>query len=91
MKKILLMACLMLATSLLKAQCQYKTDTLKCWIVVLTKNSQYKTVKIIQAKEVQNFDGNCRGWIVGYLNMLNQPLVTTGFYILHISNTKIIL
>lgn len=72
-----------------KSQCQYKKDTLKCWIVILTKESNYQTVKVLQAREIQEFDENCRGWIKGYLNLLNQPLVTTGFYIVYISNTKI--
>lgn len=89
MRKLLITIGLFFLWNTLKSQCQYKTDTLKCWMVVLTKVSNYKTVKIVQCKEIQEFDENCLGWIKGYLNLLNQPLVTTGFYIVHISNTKI--
>jgi predicted alpha/beta-fold hydrolase len=87
--RILLFIIFILSTAKIKAQCIVKVDTLKCWLVVLTKVSRYKQVAIVQCKEIQQFDNLCKGNILGYLDLFNRPLVADDFYILHKSSTKI--
>ena len=87
--RILLFIIFILSTATVKAQCNYEKDTLKVWMVVLTKASNYKLVKIIEAKQVLEFDRLCKGVVLQYLDLFKQPLYMDNYYILHISNTKI--
>lgn len=87
--RILLFIIFILSTAKGKAQCPVKIDTLKCWMVVLTKQSNYKQVRIIECKEVMKFGTDCRGEILGYLDLFKQPLFMDNYYILFKSTTKI--
>ena len=86
--RILLFIIFILSTATIKAQCNYEKDTLKCWMVALVKPG-YKTVKVIECKQILEFDRLCKGLVLGYLTLFNRPMVMDDFYILHISNTKI--
>lgn len=86
--KVLLLFLLTVAAISLKAQCNYEKDTLKCWMVALVKPG-YKTVKVIECKQIMEFDRLCKGITLGYLTLFNRPMRMDDFYILHISNTKI--
>lgn len=86
--RVFLIAILITVTLSLKAQCNYEKDTLKCWMVALVKPN-YKQVKVIECKQIIEFDRLCKGNILGYLTLFNRPMVMDDFYILHISNTKI--
>jgi hypothetical protein len=88
--KVLLIALLITVTLSLKSQCNYHKDTLKRWLVTLTKPN-YKRVKIIECFEVVEFDRLCKGVTIGYLTLFKQPLFMDDYYILHMSTTKIIL
>jgi len=87
--RIVLLLFFVVLSFTVSAQCNYEKDTLKVWMVVLTKVTNYKQVRIIEARQVLEFDRLCKGIVLQYLDLFKQPLYMDDFYILHISNTKI--
>lgn len=86
--RIVLLLFFVVLSFTVSAQCNYEKDTLKCWMVALVKPG-YKTVKVIECKQIMEFDRLCKGITLGYLTLFNRPMRMDDFYILHISNTKI--